>query len=244
MSYILDALRRADAERERGRVPGLHAQALPLRTADTDPAPPASRQPRGSRPLVVTALLVLLALLSAFAWWGLGGTGAPGADASPPVQSSAPNPAPDVAPPANTPANPPARPDAPATPATPATPAMPAPLAAIPRDATATVAPPILAPAPPPAAAARPAAQARQPQTQDDEALPRVADLAPTARAGLPPLQISGTTYAESPALRMLIIDGKVLQEGQDIAPGLRLEAIGPRSAVLNHQGRRLRLTY
>ncbi len=29
MSYILDALRRADAERERGAVPGLHAQALP-----------------------------------------------------------------------------------------------------------------------------------------------------------------------------------------------------------------------
>lgn len=241
MSYILDALRRADAERERGRVPGLHAQALPLRTADTDPAPPASRRPRGSRASLVTALLVLLALLSAFAWWGLGGTGAPGADASPPVQSAVPNPAPDLAPPANTPANPPARPDAPASPASPA---MPAPLAAMPRDETATAAPPILAPAPPPAAAARPAAQARQPQTQDDDALPRVADLAPTARAGLPPLQISGTTYAESPALRMLIIDGKVLQEGQDIAPGLRLEAIGPRSAVLNHQGRRLRLTY
>lgn len=29
MSFILDALRRADAERERGRVPGLHAQQLP-----------------------------------------------------------------------------------------------------------------------------------------------------------------------------------------------------------------------
>lgn len=71
-----------------------------------------------------------------------------------------------------------------------------------------------------------------------------MADLSPSARAALPPLQVSGTTYAENPALRMLILDGKVLQEGQDIAPGLRLESIGPRSAVLNHQGRRLRLTY
>ena len=35
MSYILDALRRADAERSRGVVPGLHAQSLP---ADTEPA--------------------------------------------------------------------------------------------------------------------------------------------------------------------------------------------------------------
>jgi len=35
MSYILDALRRADAERSRGVVPGLHAQSLP---ADNEPA--------------------------------------------------------------------------------------------------------------------------------------------------------------------------------------------------------------
>ena len=35
MSYILDALRRADAERSRGAVPGLHAQSLPT---DGEPA--------------------------------------------------------------------------------------------------------------------------------------------------------------------------------------------------------------
>ncbi|MCK9688122.1 general secretion pathway protein GspB [Scleromatobacter humisilvae] len=35
MSYILDALRRADAERSRGVVPGLHAQGVP---ADAEPA--------------------------------------------------------------------------------------------------------------------------------------------------------------------------------------------------------------
>ena len=35
MSYILDALRRADAERSRGAVPGLHAQSLP---SDGEPA--------------------------------------------------------------------------------------------------------------------------------------------------------------------------------------------------------------
>src|SRR3569833_580008 len=34
MSYSLDALRRADAERSRGVVPGLHAQSLP---ADAEP---------------------------------------------------------------------------------------------------------------------------------------------------------------------------------------------------------------
>ncbi|WP_287469547.1 general secretion pathway protein GspB [Hydrogenophaga sp.] len=71
-----------------------------------------------------------------------------------------------------------------------------------------------------------------------------MADLPEPARAGLPALKVSGATYASNPALRMLIVDGKVLQEGQDIAPGLKLETIGPRAAVINHQGQRLRLTY
>ncbi len=38
MSYILDALRRADSERERGAIPDIHAQAVPLLT-DEEPAP-------------------------------------------------------------------------------------------------------------------------------------------------------------------------------------------------------------
>ena len=38
MSYILDALRRADAERERGKVPGLQSQQHT--TLDADEAPP------------------------------------------------------------------------------------------------------------------------------------------------------------------------------------------------------------
>ncbi|HEY8973035.1 MAG TPA: general secretion pathway protein GspB [Burkholderiaceae bacterium] len=46
MSYILDALRRADAERSRGAVPGLHAQGLP---ADVEPAA------RDYRPLIWAA---------------------------------------------------------------------------------------------------------------------------------------------------------------------------------------------
>ncbi len=46
MSYILDALRRADAERSRGAVPGLHAQGLPT---DLEPAA------RDYRPLIWAA---------------------------------------------------------------------------------------------------------------------------------------------------------------------------------------------
>jgi general secretion pathway protein B len=239
MSYILDALRRADAERERGRVPGLHAQAMPLRTGDAEPAQRLGRPAGARRSIPVVAMFALSLLLAAVAWWFFGAARAPAADAPVPAPSPA-APSAVAPPPSTAPGTPSGTP--PVTP-----PATPQATTEAPRAAPPILAPaptPALAPAPAPAAAPRPAADARPTPTEDEQALPRVADLAPPARAGLPPLQISGTTYAENPALRMLIVDGKVVQEGQDIAPGLRLEAIGPRSAVLNHQGRRLRLTY
>lgn len=253
MSYILDALRRADAERERGRVPGLHAQALPLRTSDNETAP-RQPHPRPTRRLVAMVLvLTVLAMLAALAWRGFGDAGSDAANPG----TALPTPPKDDAPAISEPSGAAAA----GTSATPAAPAgvstaRPAsstpPTAAAGSVATAPQAPvasaaPILAPAPPtpPAPpAARPDGGARTPASADEDTLVRVADLPPGARAGLPPLQVSGTTYADNPALRMLIVDGKVLQEGQDIAPGLRLESIGPRSAVLNQQGRRLRLTY
>ena len=45
-------------------------------------------------------------------------------------------------------------------------------------------------------------------------------------------------------AIAIYIINGKVIQEGQEIAPGFKLETIGQRSAVLNHQGLRYSIGY
>ena len=56
MSYILDALRRADSERERGAVPGIHALPLPAPSADEF----VRRTPW---PWLVAALLLVLLLL-------------------------------------------------------------------------------------------------------------------------------------------------------------------------------------
>lgn len=70
------------------------------------------------------------------------------------------------------------------------------------------------------------------------------AELSPEARARLPAVNVSGSTYSKNPALRMLIANGKVVQEGGEIAPGLTLETIEQRSAVLNHQGLRYRIGY
>ena len=70
------------------------------------------------------------------------------------------------------------------------------------------------------------------------------AELAPEIRAQLPQVNVSGSTYSSNPAHRMLIANGKVVHEGEEIAPGLKLEAIGPRSAVLNHGGTRYSIGY
>ena len=69
-------------------------------------------------------------------------------------------------------------------------------------------------------------------------------ELAPDVRARLPAVNVSGSTYSQNPAHRMLIVNGKVVQEGGEISPGLKLETIEQRSAVLNHQGLRYRIGY
>ncbi|NIM43524.1 MAG: GspB domain-containing protein [Hydrogenophaga sp.] len=233
MSYILDALRRADAERERGRVPGLHTQVNPLRTAE----PPSRRRPPRARGPWVAGLGLLMAA-AATAWWLMrDGT----ADPQP-----APAPSPTAAratPPAPVPEAPPAPPPRVAAPPVVAAPAQP--ILAPPPPPPPPAPAPTPAPAPAPAPSTAPGTGGTPaPAAASAAPLPRVNELNPTARAALPPLKISGSTYAENPALRMLILDGQVLQEGQDIAPGLKLESIGPRSAVIVHQGQRLRLPY
>ena len=68
--------------------------------------------------------------------------------------------------------------------------------------------------------------------------------LSATERAALPPIQISGSAYSAHQAHRMLIANGQVVKEGQELAPGLTLEVIGPRSAVFNHRGTRFNVNY
>ena len=100
MSYILDALRRADAERQRGAVPGLHAQNVaPL-------AAPASD--RGSRARILAgagvAAVVVAAAAGGLAWWRSAEPSAAAAQAAPPaVVTVMANPAPAFAPPGTMP---------------------------------------------------------------------------------------------------------------------------------------------
>jgi len=81
MSYILDALRRAEAERQRGAVPGLHAQPVASALADGGSGAPDSAH-RPWRPGAVAAAGLLLAglLLAAV---GLGWLLKPASEAVP-----------------------------------------------------------------------------------------------------------------------------------------------------------------
>lgn len=227
MSYILDALKRADAERERGHVPGLHTRSTPEFDA---PAPRAARL--GARRWRL-ALALLLALGAAM-WWRLGA--APPA----PVAAAPEAVAPPVEPPVSTDSvsqtrnpPPPALPILAPAPPRPPVKAMVAAAPTAPKPNGAPGAAPAGAPAADATATAAPAAPVRS-----------FAELSPEARARLPAVKVSGSTYSKNPALRMLIVNGKVVEEGGEIAPGLTLEAIEPRSAVLNHQGLRYRIGY
>ncbi len=214
MSYILDALRRADAERERGGVPGLHTQAMP-ETAD-DEAPTGRR---GLAPWQWLAIGLAGGLAVAVAWTWRG-------DEPPPAPSLPPPPPPQAALPAPAPPQPamPAEPGPAPAPA-PAAPVAIAPMRAAPAPAAAPGAPASAA-----AAVAVPAAPRR---------VNSLAELPPDARAGLPPLAFGGSIYSNTPANRLLIVNGQLMHEGDALGPGVTLEQIMPKAAVLNIRGQR-----
>jgi len=241
MSYILDALRRAEAdrERERGHVPGLHAQP---RTGGS--AAPAAAVPRRWLPWAGGGafFLLLLAGAGAGSWWASSAP-APLAPPSPreaePAASAGradamPKPVP-LPVPAAAPQTPLANSGTPEAPSS-----LPAPApAALARPATA----PPTAPSPPlparsPAAApALTAASAAAP-------IPRLAELPESTRRELPKLAISGSVYSEDPASRFLIANGEVLHEGHKLGPELVLEQIRPHELVLRYKGQAYRQAY
>jgi general secretion pathway protein B len=218
MSYILDALRKADSDRERGAVPGLYTQSVPAFSGGE-----GERRAPGLLLWAVIAVAVLLAGLLAWQFFGR--------DASPPaVQVAAPSPAPAPTPtpvPTPQPAPPPrVEPPIATAPAAPR-PARVAPVA-VPRPAPSAV-----AVAKPPAKAA--SAEARI-YTQSE--------LPDEIRRQLPQIVVSGSIYSATPANRFLVINGQVFHEGDKLAPELWLEQIKLKAAVLRFKGYRYGINY
>lgn len=236
MSYILDALRRAEAQRQQQAAtpPGLGSPAVPAVQANP-PIPGAASM--ASRPVPDTA--PPSPAPRGGGWMlGIAGTAVVASVVLAVVGLRTPD-APAPRPPAATPPVPAAQPVVPPSP--PLADAAPAPiLQPVPEPAPATArptAPPTDSPAPAPAAAAAP----RTPKPPAD-AVPRYADLPESVRAALPAISVQGVTWSENPAWRHLIVNGRVLQEGQPIGPDHVLEQIGRDGSVLNHRGQRYRI--
>lgn len=214
MSYILEALRRSQAERERGQVPGLNAQptAVAALPAPREGPPWRWLVPAGLGGLAVAALLGWL-------WrpqMAPPATSVVAAPAAAPAPVLAPSPAPlpvvVSAPPAVAPAPAPA--PAPAVPAVAAAPATPA-----------------VNPNPAPAAAT---STAPPPRTV------RFSELSAEQRRDLPALSMGGSVWSESALSRFVIVNGQVVREGDTAAPGVVVDRIGPKSVVLRWRELRL----
>jgi len=69
-----------------------------------------------------------------------------------------------------------------------------------------------------------------------------LAELPSSVRSSLPPFRVSGHAFSPEPGSRVARINEQVLQEGQSLAPGLRLEEITPGGLVLGYQGYRFQV--
>ncbi len=238
MSYILDALRRADAEREGGAVSALaRAPAEPLDDLlDEEAAAEAPAAPR--KALWLGGVLGAVGLLALLTWWGVPGQEQPLVAAAPPQiqpQLPAPSPAP-VAVPAAPIGAPVTAPPAPASRAVLPPLTEPPRVAPLPTLEKPPVRSPVAPVAPPPEPKASAALDAAPPLA--------LAQLPEAFRRSLPAVRISGSTYSPLPSARMLIVNGQVHQEGGEPAPGLKIREIKLRSAILEYGGQRFEVGF
>ena len=251
MSYILDALRRADAERERGAVPSLHTQQYGALPGDEDDAP------RRARVSTIAAVLLAAALVAVVGWHFLSGDAPP----RPTVQVIAPvppvaaAPAPPVEAASTSTAAPALRGDTTtavrndAMAASASTDAarrgQARPLAdgrsvaaRTPQKAAASSA--ALATRQAPATPAAPAASAGS----ANDRIYTLADLPDDVRRDLPKLAFGGASYSSAATSRMVIYNGQVFHEGDSIGGGVVLQRVNRKSAILAVRGYRVELAF
>lgn len=239
MSYILEALKKAQAERQLGNAPTIHAPA-PSYAA---PASTGNRKPLlvglGAGALVVAAGAAFLLRQPP----AVAPAPSPVQVASvvaPTVVASVQEPAPAIIVPA--PVEPAADAPKPKETASRARPDVAAPVAKAPRRAD---------PEPPgreeaveaipeaPRAAVLPATQA----SADDSVGP-VQSLPEAVQREVPKVAFGGYIYSPNPAERLLLVDKTLRREGEEVAPGLVLERLLPKAAIMNFRGYRYRVAY
>ncbi|MCX7293805.1 general secretion pathway protein GspB [Janthinobacterium sp.] len=244
MSYILEALKKSQAERQLGELPSIHAPQVQLH--DTAASASARRTPvwlaLGGVSVAVAAALLLWQPWQADAAAPAAVPTAPAAAAV--LAQAVPAPAP-IAVPAAQPAAAPVPVPVPApvpAPAPVVTPASSAPLAA-------TAAPvhharPVPEPQPETPGQAAPPVSAPAPAPGAEDNVPGMRDLPEPIQRQIPPVAIGGYIYSKNPADRLLLIDKVLRHEGEELAPGLVLEKLQPKAAIFSFKGYRYRVPY
>ena len=241
MSLILEALKKSEAERQRGQAPGLFVEQAPVARARREGAPAWA----------VALGALLIAVLAVLGWreWGRGEIAAPSPQPSPASgrgSEIAVPPLPSVGegrgegavistePPSFVPVPSPQPSPSSGRGSEVAVPPLPSVGEGRGEGAVVRAEPPApsSAPSPPP-----------QPASGNgSELVPRLADLPAGERAALPPLKLTMHVFADDPAARFVILDGRRLGEGAMVADGVVLRGIDRDGVVIEAQGRALRL--
>lgn len=222
MSLILDALRKADAERERGSVPSLHSQPV------VSPSVATSSEPRGRLPWPWIAVGVGLGLVAA-ATWVMTPRTVPAPSSAPTNAASAQPGMLEASPTRSAPALPPAT-----TAASDARPiAEPAPW----RPASESKAPRADAKSEAPVRVLGNVPLAAAPVYSRDQ-------LPPDIRAALPQFAIGGSVYSPNPTARSLIVNGQLYREKDRLTQELSLEEIKLKSAIFSMRGYRFEVMF
>jgi general secretion pathway protein B len=278
MSYILDALKKAEGERQLGRAPGIHSpSAQPTRAAFGWPA---------RIHVVVWSLGVIALLVALTLWWSRDRTGAQ----APAVQAEHSEMAAPAAPTrqvsaATATAAAPGKPEAVAGAGSNPAPGMnPTPEAALRKHAESTEkakptdearsehktrsahetkqasAEPVVVPKPKPKSAPHSSLAARRREASAGaeavggapskqaastaEPIVALAALPPETRTQIPAFNITGFLYAGSRSERSILIDNRLMHEGDQVAAGVLLEEMRPSYAIFSYRGTRFSMPY
>ena len=79
-------------------------------------------------------------------------------------------------------------------------------------------------------------------RTKPENEIPLLASLPRSLREAIPELTISFHVYTQNSATRLVSINGRIIRQGQEVAPDLTLEEITAKGVIFNYKGDRFRM--
>lgn len=235
MSFILDALKKSESDRQRQSGPALFEVKV---------TPPKPRFPYWA--LALAALLVINIVVGAWVFLRRPPEAAPAPTAAMPASAASQTPAQirapaSLAPPAAAPSTAPAA--AAAGPPARTAEARPEPVLSDAASKDAPLNPDDYEPA---GAAPRPAQerQAGRVHAGTESGLKRYADAASTPESHMPAVRVDLHVYATKPEERFVLLNMHRLHEGESLPEGVRVESITPEGVVVSYQGARFILEH